>query len=202
MRPPSLRIEAPFVLKTFMSIFCLLYIVSVLAGAQNATELWPKGYAVIPTPRAVNLEDGEVQIDNRWVIVPTGIDAQEISVRSLRRDLTDWYRLNLNTGAQGDYVIRLLIQAGAVKTAADAEIDKQAYRLRISDRSTEITGNDAPGLFYGVQTLLQLVRQHSSGALFVPKGTISDWSQLQLRFLHWDTKHHQDRIETLKRYLD
>ena len=76
------------------------------------------------------------------------------------------------------------------------------FRSRISDRSTEITENDAPGLFYGVQTLLQLVRQHSSGALFVPKGTISDWSQLQLRFLHWDTKHHQDRIETLKRYLD
>src|SRR5262249_48884711 len=25
--------------------------------------------------------------------------------------------------------------------------------------------------------------------------------KLQLRFLHWDTKHHQDRIEELERYL-
>ncbi len=25
---------------------------------------------------------------------------------------------------------------------------------------------------------------------------------MPIRFLHWDTKHHQDRIETLKRYLD
>jgi hypothetical protein len=36
----------------------------------------------------------------------------------------------------------------------------------------------------------------------LPEATIEDWPALQLRFLHWDTKHHQDRMETLKRYLD
>jgi hexosaminidase len=185
-----------------MRIFIFALLLPALGIAQGATGLWSKGYAVIPTPRSVNLEDGEIRIDSGWVIVPAGIDAQEISVRTLRRDLADWHHLDLQTGTQGQSLIRLSIHPGATKTGADAEIDKQAYRLHTTDRAIEVTGNGAPGLFYGVQTLLQLVRQDPSGALVLPKVTIEDWPKLQLRFLHWDTKHHQDRIETLKRYLD
>ncbi|MCX6623478.1 MAG: family 20 glycosylhydrolase, partial [Acidobacteria bacterium] len=66
----------------------------------------------------------------------------------------------------------------------------------------QVTGNAAPGLFYGVQTLLQLMKRDASGAAMLPSGVIEDWPRLPLRFLHWDTKHHQDRMETLKRYLD
>jgi hypothetical protein len=46
------------------------------------------------------------------------------------------------------------------------------------------------------------MRRDANGRLIVPERAIEDWPKLQLRFLHWDTKHHQDRIETLKRYLD
>jgi hypothetical protein len=188
-----------------MKTLLLAVVLSVFAAslpAQNTTALWSRGYAVIPTPRSVSLEDGELQIDSRWVIVPAGIDTQEISVRSLRRDLADFDRMNLETAAQGDRVIRLAIQPGAVKTGADAGIDRQAYRLHVGDHSVEVIGNAAPGLFYGVQTLLQLLKQDAPGALVLPRCTIEDWPKLQLRFLHWDTKHHQDRMETLKRYLD
>src|SRR5712692_10435259 len=185
-----------------MILLVLLCLASGVLRAQNATELWSRGYAVIPTPRSVSLEGGEIQIDSRWVIVPAGIGPQEISVRSLSHDLAECHRLNLSNGTRGDNVIRLSIQPGTTKTGADAEIDKQAYRLHIGEHSIEITGNAAAGLFYGVQTLVQLFKRDPSGALVLPKGTVEDWPKLQLRFLHWDTKHHQDRMETLKRYLD
>jgi hypothetical protein len=185
-----------------MQIFIVVCFLCGVAFGQNATELWAKGYAVIPTPRSVNLSGGETQIDDRWAIELGGIDGQEISVRTLRRDFMDWYRLKLNVGAQRGPVIRLAIKPGATRTNADAELDRQAYRLVVTDGSIEITGNAAPGLFYGVQTLLQLVKPDFSGALLLPRVTIEDWPRLQLRFLHWDTKHHQDRVETLKRYLD
>jgi hexosaminidase len=188
-------------MKNFTLLF-LLCAFSTTIRADSATELWARGYAVIPTPQSVRLENGDIQIDDRWIIAPSGIDAQEISVRTLHRDLVDWHRLNLKTGAQDEYAIRLSIRPGVTKSGPDPEIDKQAYRLNIGERSVDITGNAAAGLFYGVQTLLQLLRRDSSGALLLPKGTIEDWPKLQLRFLHWDTKHHQDRIETLKRYLD
>jgi N-acetyl-beta-hexosaminidase len=155
-----------------MRIFRILFIFCVSSSAiraQNVTELWARGYAVIPTPQSVHLEDGEIQIDDRWIIAPSGIEAQEISVRTLRRDLAEWHRLNLKTVAQGENAIRLSIQPGVTKSGADPEIDKQAYRLKISERSVEITGNAPAGLFYGVQTLVQLLKRDSSGALFCQK---------------------------------
>ena len=65
-----------------------------------------------------------------------------------------------------------------------------------------MTGNAAPGLFYGVQTLLQLLKRDRRAAGGCPRARSTTGRGSQLRFLHWDTKHHQDRIETLKRYLD
>ena len=109
-----------------MQIFIVVCFLCGVAFGQNATELWAKGYAVIPTPRSVNLSGGETQIDDRWSIEVAGVDGQEISVRTLRRDLMDWYRLKLNVGSQRGPVIRLAIQPGATRTNAGAELDRQA----------------------------------------------------------------------------
>ncbi|HYK90556.1 MAG TPA: family 20 glycosylhydrolase, partial [Acidobacteriota bacterium] len=103
---------------------------------------------------------------------------------------------------QGVNVIRLSISKGIVKTGSGEEIEDQGYLLRIAPGHIEITGNADQGLYYGVQTLLQLMKPGPRGSLLLPQCSIEDWPALQLRFLHWDTKHHQDRLETLKRYLD
>jgi hypothetical protein len=36
----------------------------------------------------------------------------------------------------------------------------------------------------------------------LPEGKITDWPDLNMRIIHWDTKQHHDRFETLIRYLD
>lgn len=157
---------------------------------------------MIPTPQAVKLEAGDVVLGTGWSIDPGKVKPQNIAVRTLRKDAAEFHALNLAMKPGATNVIRLAIVPGTVATKADPQIDKQAYRLRASDGLVEITGNGEPGLFYGVQTLLQLMKRDAAGRLTVPKGSIEDWPAMQLRFLHWDTKHHQDRIETLKRYLD
>lgn len=186
--------------------FILLFSIPLLA-AWNAfpateTELWPRGYAVIPTPQKVQLAAADIAVDPTWTIHPEDVDAKDIAVRTLEKDLDSFHGLRLAVRAGGDKQIRLRIKAGGVVTGAGPEIDRQAYRLQIRDREVEITGNSAQGLFYGVQTLLQTIRRDGTGRLWMPSGSIEDWPKLQLRFLHWDTKHHQDRMETLKAYLD
>ena len=165
------------------------------------TELWSRGYSVIPTPQRVQLQDSDIALDGSWVIDPGALAPSHIAVRSLVRDAAEFHQLNLRVGT-GAAVIRLRVAPGAVATGAEPSVDRQAYRLHISDGLVEITGNSDQGLFYGVQTLVQLIRRDPAGRLLLPKGTIEDWPRLALRFLHWDTKHHQDRPETLKRYLD
>lgn len=182
-----------------MRTLILLVLTSGLAAAQAVTPLWSRGYSIIPAPRSVQLGSGDLLLDSDWSLDDQS--ASPIAARSLTADWQQFYGITLRRTA-GAKVIRLAVVPGTVRSGQDAELDAQAYRLRIAGNRIEVTGNAAAGLFYGVQSLIQLPRRDGAGRLLLPEGVIEDWPRLQLRFLHWDTKHHQNRMETLKRYLD
>src|SRR5262245_57514658 len=190
-------------MKRIAYLLSLIFVAVMPAAAQRPTELFLRGYSVIPTPQKVELQDGDIEFNDSWGYDTGRIAKDHIAVRSLLRDLQEFHRIELRPASnQAKNVIRLSVAKGSARAGADTEIEKQGYRLKITPGLIEISGNADQGLFYGVQTLLQLLRPDSRGRLLAPVSSIEDWPKLQLRFLHWDTKHHQDRIETLKRYLD
>ncbi len=172
------------------------------ASASHAqplpTDLFLRGYSIIPSPQKVTLRPGSVSIDSGWAVE----SGDNIAARWLLRDLSDFHSLQLHRATNVAHnVIRLEVRASSV-AVKDSEVSDQAYHVAIQPGRVVITGNAAPGLFYGVQTFLQLLRRSRSGVLQAPECDIDDWPRLKLRFLHWDTKHHQDRMETIKRDLD
>jgi hypothetical protein len=171
-----------------------------LAMAQPApTELYLRGYSVVPTPQKVALAGGELRIDDSWSIDGP---ADHIATRWLTADLASFHSLKLSRAAgPGERVITLRVRQGAV-AAEPGETSDQAYHLDIRDNRVQVIGNGGAGLLYGVQTLVQLIKANGHGQLVMPECEIDDWPRLKLRFLHWDTKHHQDRMPTLKRYID
>ena len=172
------------------------------AGDPDPTPLFRRGFTVIPTPHEVDLSGEELPLTSDWSVDPGNLGDDDIAVRSLLRDLKDFYGLALRLGPTRNHVIRLQARPGLVAVETKEELADQAYTLTISPDTIEVNGNSPVGVFYGVQTLLQLPKVSRQGKLLLPVGKITDWPDLQYRFLHWDTKHHQDRIETLKRYLD
>ncbi len=182
--------------------FSAIFQVSILASSAP-TSLFLRGYSVVPSPQKVLLKEGEVSLDASWNYDGGRLPENHIALRTLLRDLKEFHSLELGkAGAKTAKKILLRVAEGTVKTGAAAEIDHQAYRLTVSSDAVQITGNSDQGLFYGVQTFLQLLKTGRGGNLLLPYCTLEDWPCTQLRFLHWDTKHHQDRMETLKRYLD
>ncbi|MEJ7616589.1 MAG: beta-N-acetylhexosaminidase [Pyrinomonadaceae bacterium] len=191
-------------MKLRLASFLLFLFGASAFAAPTPTELFMRGYTVIPTPQRVRLEPGDVELDDSWAYEAKGMDEQQIAVRALLTDLKDFHGFVLRPKNQrSGGLIRLAIDPNAVATTtSDQEIKRQGYALKIAPGLIEITGNSEQGLFYGVASVLQLLRKSERGRLTLPVGVIEDWPKLQLRFLHWDTKHHQDKIETLKRYLD
>ena len=184
-----------------MPLFLLplsLFLASALPALSAPGDLLLRGYTLIPTPQRVSLDPGDIRLDSTWTVTgDTGIAA-----RTLTAGLAEFHGLHLKSAATpGANTILLAIRDGAAP-GVPAETRAQGYRLTIRPDRIEITGNGPAGLFYGVQTLIQLAKNTPSGTLSLPQGVIEDWPQLALRFLHWDTKHHQDRLPTLKRYLD
>ena len=182
--------------------FLLALLLPAMASAQPlATPLWLRGYSVIPTPRLVTLGAGDIALEGDWRAEAVGLPDTHIALRSLRQDLREFHGLELKLASS--HVIRLAVRPGTVAAEGNPEVQAQGYRLSIAPASIQITGNGDAGLFYGVQTLLQLLRRDPArGGLLLPEGMIEDWPKLPLRFLHWDSKHHQDRMAALKRYLD
>ena len=191
------------ILVRFLTLLSLLSVSQLSLARPGPTELRLRGYSVIPSPQKVMLQPEDIDFDATWAYRGGSLGPTHIAMRSLLKDLREFHALMLKPAVvSSKNVVRLAIAEGTVKTAGTGDAASQGYLLKIAPGLIEIIGNGDPGLLYGVQTLLQLLKPGPGGRLQLPAATIEDWPEHALRFLHWDTKHHQDRIETLKRFLD
>ena len=195
----------------------LLVLLALLPAAQpqapNASPLLApprppllaRGYTVIPEPRNVVLSSGDFPFGPDWrVELGPGVPPNDVAVQSLREDLLSRFQLRLQPQANAG-VVRLAIQPGSVAIGQALDRDKsvlaeQAYQMELSPTEVRITANAATGLFYGVETLVQLLKP-ANGALQLPAGRIVDWPDLQFRAIYWDDAHHLDHLDYLMHAL-
>jgi hexosaminidase len=195
-------------LQNYRLLYCILFLLlnnyHIISAGKNISnnQLGLMGYSVIPYPREINLTGEEIVFDSNWSIGLENLYENNFAAETLERYLYNWHGLKISESDGIQLLISLSVNKGSVDTGTKEEINSQGYSLSISSSEINISGNSEQGLFYGVQTLIQLIKNNPQGKFTLPMGTINDWPGGQLRFLHWDTKNHQDRIETLKRYLD
>jgi hexosaminidase len=177
------------------------------SGAWGATSspLFARGYTILPAPQKVSLGTKEFEITRAWRLeLGPGIKPDDIAVQSLNQELQERFQVTLGTsGSSG--LVRLAVAPNAVKIASaedanKAALQEQAYRMELACHRVTITGNTATGVFYGVQTLVQLLK-HENGSLLLPEAQIEDWPDLQLRIIYWDDAHHLEHVDVLKAAL-
>ena len=169
----------------------------VVSGAAFAeSPLASRGYSVLPEPQRVTLRTGDFRFGPAWSIQRKGVAAGDIAAASLGEELRSRFHLPA-AGRSGGVRVTLAIAPGSVEVANQAAAD-QAYRIDLASGSVSIAANAPAGLFYGVQTLVQLVTPHDDGSLWLPEGQIVDWPDLPLRQIYWDDAHHLDRPETFR----
>src|SRR5690606_19040688 len=79
---------------------------------------------------------------------------------------------------------------------------REYYAMTIKDGLIEITSPSSAGLFYGVQTLRQLVDQDDNG-MFVPELILEDWPIMAYRAFMMDMTHMQfPTMEEIKRQIE
>ena len=180
----------------------MLGLVVMAAHAETASSLWLRGYAVLPEPQQVELREGDVRFGPGWSIDRgAGVAPGEVAAETLSEELQS--RFGLPAAAGGGTAVRLEVRAGSVSPGQSLDTDKQAiadqaYRIEISGAGVAIVANAAEGLFYGVETLVQLLRRRD-GVVYLPQCSITDWPDLHLRHIYWDDAHHLERLPELKR---
>ncbi len=81
------------------------------------------------------------------------------------------------------------------------KLPEDGYELKIEEHSIELKGRGA-GMFYGIQTLIQLMNKTSVGYASIPCGTIKDSPRFPYRGMHLDVVRHFFDVDFIKKYLD
>ncbi len=78
-----------------------------------------------------------------------------------------------------------------------------AYTLSVENNTVKIAGNDEAGVFYGIQTLIQLLPVKSAGSsVKVPFVTIKDEPRFAYRGAMLDVGRHLFPVSFIKKYID
>lgn len=152
-----------------------------------------KGIDVIPMPRSVEYHSGN------FTISPETKFYTNLSAES-RQALTDYLEgtslgsVPFAESTTGNNGIELNLCDSSIVTG------NEAYRIEIDKKGVRLSANTETGIFYGLQTLLQLLNNGDNKTL--PALTINDSPRFPYRGLHLDVSRHFFDKEFVKKQLN
>jgi hexosaminidase len=173
---------------------------AALAAAPRFAAAQQPLVDVVPYPAHVERTGDSLTFAGAPVIVAA--NRADTALGRLAQDAAQWIGEPL--GRPGSVAVGRPRGRGVVSLAIDAafpDSSGEAYRL-VSDRNgVRITARRHAGLFYGVQTLRQLVTPRPNGWA-VPAVRITDRPRFVWRGLHLDVGRHFFPVAEVKRYID
>lgn len=148
--------------------------------------------AVVPAPTSVQTVDSAPFALTHSVVVKGETDAAAAlaGLVSARTGVTP-----AAADAAGARTIELRVDPSAGSGRAES------YRLTADVASVVVAGADAAGLFYGVQTLGQLIARDGEG-WSIPAVVIDDAPRFAYRGVMLDVARHFQPVETVRAYID
>jgi len=174
----------------YLFILCSVAGILSAASAQN-NPLIP----VIPLPYTCQATGSTLKLDTGFSIRMSDMNLLPMTVY-LRDHLASDYGLHLRLPGAGSNRFIELVQTN------DPLQDPEAYTLLMDPDHIKIAGQPA-GLFYGIQTLLQLLRvDEKSKTVSADCYNIVDQPRYHWRGMHLDVCRHFFTVEEIKKYLD
>lgn len=177
----------------------LLFSLALPAIRVNAQEsqstLAAKGFALIPYPKHIDLRGDAFTPGSNLAIIPDkdASPGDRFAAHELLTSVArDW---NTSCRIGGDSAGTTII---LTRKNTPPALEPEGYALTVENRRITIRASSEAGLFYGIQTLLQLGRKDSGR---IPGLSITDAPDVPIRAAHYDTKHHQDTREFVEQFI-
>ncbi|RXF71101.1 beta-N-acetylhexosaminidase [Arcticibacter tournemirensis] len=175
----------------------------VYAGFTASAQTSSGKIAIIPEPVSIVEHTGTFVLPEKTTIKASS-NAESMQVAAYLKEKLGVTGKNIVVSHSGNSNIELVLLR-----KEDTELSKEGYRLNVSEEKVKIEANQPAGLFYGVQTLLQLFPKEveSKDQLLnlkwqVPCATITDYPRFGWRGLMFDVARHFFTKEDVKQYID
>lgn len=173
--------------------------VQTAAPAQPAVAT-PPAVAIVPKPRSLQVNAGEFRLTARTQLVADGAALPVAQYLQKQFGRATGYQLPL-VQASDQPAIRFILDPSVV--------GQEAYALQVSEQGIAVRAATATGLFWGVQSLRQLlpVEIEAEGPVHrdfwsVPAVSIADEPAFPYRGMHLDVSRSFMPVEFIQQYID
>lgn len=191
--------KTPFMIKNAL-VFLSLFLIFSCSNKYESIENSESDYQIIPQPEHLSMQTGRFLLNSTTKII-----AEE----SLQNEAS--YLSDLLEGVTGFGVgiSKEIEEKGNVKLELDASIENdEGYVLSVSFERISISGKTAQGIFYGIQSLRQLMpidiesSQTNNTEMTIPAVEIKDSPRFSYRGMHLDVGRHFFQVSDVKKYID
>ncbi|MBK8946863.1 MAG: family 20 glycosylhydrolase [Ignavibacteriae bacterium] len=173
----------------------------VFISCQTNTK---KDVSIIPEPKSVEVQNGEFIINDETKLI---YDNEFGNIDNILTYVNN--HLTKSSGAEIKTAVGSNVNENSIYFKFDKNItNEEGYQLQSNTDGITISASSNIGIFYGVQTLLQLLpteifsQSKIDFDLIIPCINISDEPRFKYRGVHLDVGRHFFTKEDIKKYID
>ena len=176
----------------------LVVVVSLLFLACNNPNKYQlnssSDYQIIPQPESLEMQTGRFLVNSSTkVSADADLENEGDYLADMLSHLSS-STIKFKTGDSGNIYLEI----------DDAIENDEGYEVAVAFNKIVISGKTAKGVFYGIQTLRQLLPASgtSQSDLTIPCASIKDQPRFSYRGMHLDVARHMFPVEFIKKYID
>ncbi len=183
----------------------ILFSTLMFLGSFSVCQISKVNSSLLPVPVSVNQRSGNFVVNNKTTIQVHSTDASAVRVGKFLSDklkTTGFSIPVINTSSAAINSIKFSL-------INDASLGDEGYKLDVAPDAISISANKPAGLFYGMQTLIQLLPKEIESKDVVkkmnwqiPACSITDYPRFKWRGLMFDVARHFFTKDEVKKYID
>lgn len=191
-------------MKKLFTTFCAGIALCLLASCNEPpkeTKSYNQGINVIPAPQSLVQHDGFFRLGNGTAFAVKDPDAKTVA---------DFFAAKIKSAT--GYDVRVGADKGDIVLTLDpsAEVENdEGYQLEVNEKNVTVVAKTPQGLFYGMQTFMQLLPAEIESSTAVsgiawqaPAVSVKDAPRFGYRGILLDPCRHFMPVENIKRYID
>jgi hexosaminidase len=177
-------------------IFLTFIAITTFAFGQQTKP----GIAIIPEPVSMQQKAGQFKLGSKIII--SGPDGYELEYLKQKLATATGRKVSVGSPKSAHIVLSL-------STTNLPQLGSEGYQLQVTARKITVTANQKKGIWYGIQTILQLfpaeiesIEPLALAEWSIPCVEIEDYPRMQWRGLMLDVSRHFFTVDEVKRHID
>ena len=188
--------------KNYLKVFCTVFSAGLIMSCSvSTTEIksYNEGINIIPKPLSMEVGNGFFKLKDGMSVHAVGQDEKTVA---------EYFISKINRATGFDIRVK---ENGCIRLELDssADIDDEGYTLNVTPESVVVRAKTAHGLFYGMQSFMQLLPAEIESPSVVKNVqwvaqavNITDEPKFEYRGLMIDPCRHFMTVDEIKKQLD